>query len=170
MGKQNKLAEAKEWAKNVVDSLEKPIDKGILDLVIVLHAFGITTTMSCEGHVSWGTGGPYVDVEDPKAATIMQEFIRYKKLPTKADKALNERNKLNMKYASVLVKLLDQFYKTHSAAIEDRIILKLQQDIRIQNQGAEINAFRSRVERQWHLKRYQKEFNVFTKFLYTLAS
>lgn len=167
MSKQNKLADAGEWVKTVRDRLEKPIDKGIVDLVIVLRALGITTTMSCEGHPAWGTGGPYVDIEDPKAATLMHKFIRYKKLPPEADKVFEERNKLNMKYAPIVLALLEQFYKTRSVSAEDRIILKLQQDIRIENQGSEINLFRTRAERVKHLKRYQKEFKAFTKFLYT---
>lgn len=167
MSSKNRLAKAKEWAKTVTDRLEKPIDKNIFDLVIALRALGITTTMSCEGHVSWGTGGPYVDVEDPRAATLMHKFIRYKKLPPEADKAFEKRNKLNMKYAPVVLALLEQFYKIRSVSAEDRIILKLQQDIRIENQGAEINFFRTKSEQKKHLKRYQKEFKAFTKFLYT---
>lgn len=48
--------------KATIDKLGKPIDKGIFEGVLALNALGITTDMSCEGHLSYGTGAPYIDV------------------------------------------------------------------------------------------------------------
>jgi hypothetical protein len=166
MNKQSKkITDAREWARGVVDGLAKPIDKGIFETVVAFRAHGLTTTMSCEGHVAWGTGGPYVDLEDPRAAKVMHEFVRYKRLPQRALRAQAKREQLNMKYAEKALLLLEAFYKTRKVKAENRLVLKLLRDIRLQNQGAEINYYRPRKLRAVHLKEYQKEFAAFTKFL-----
>lgn len=46
----------------VTDGLGKPVDAGIKEAVIVLNLSGFGTSASCEGHLAWGVGGPWVDI------------------------------------------------------------------------------------------------------------
>ena len=51
--------EIAEQCAGITDASGKPIDPGIIETVIVLNALDFHTTMSCEGHLEWGTGAPW---------------------------------------------------------------------------------------------------------------
>jgi len=53
--------ETAEKFRKVKDKLGCPIDEGIFETVVALNILGITTTMSCEGHLDHGLPYPWVD-------------------------------------------------------------------------------------------------------------
>jgi len=59
----------------VTDGLGKEIDQGIFDTVVALNVLGIPTRQSCEGHLEWGTGAPWVDIQ-AKSIDTHYEFIQ----------------------------------------------------------------------------------------------
>lgn len=87
----NSSAEEKEKRWNAIerevdritDRLGKPIDQGIRETVIALKANGFGTTSSCEGHLDWGSGYPWVDVESALAESLLKD-ARYQELREKA--------------------------------------------------------------------------------------
>ena len=72
--KQRRLDEARLEVEQIVDALGKPIDEGIKEGIVVLHASGINTTGSCEGHSDRGTGGPYIDVESKELSALWKQM------------------------------------------------------------------------------------------------
>ncbi len=54
-----KLAEVRGYT----DGLGLGLDEGIVDTVAALQLNGFQTSASCEGHVDWGCGAPWVDVQ-----------------------------------------------------------------------------------------------------------
>ena len=57
-----KLEQVKKEVENIKDSLGKPIDPKIKDLIVGLRRWDIETLMSCEGHED-GLKYPWVDVD-----------------------------------------------------------------------------------------------------------
>jgi len=49
----------------LADGLGMGLDDGIKDAVIALQVNGFNTRQSCEGHIDWGCGAPWVDIEAP---------------------------------------------------------------------------------------------------------
>ena len=68
--------ELEEQFKHVTDALGKPIDAGIFQTVVAFNALGVSTIMSCEGHVDHGLPYPWIDVRGNAARSdIPQEEI-----------------------------------------------------------------------------------------------
>ncbi|GHO59181.1 hypothetical protein [Ktedonobacter robiniae] len=74
----------REWGdlfakfSRVTDRLGMPIDTDILEMVVALNALGITTTMSCGGHIDErGFLLPWVDIEkiDPPIRELREQLI-----------------------------------------------------------------------------------------------
>ncbi|MGV8125399.1 MAG: hypothetical protein AB2L14_37110 [Candidatus Xenobiia bacterium LiM19] len=51
----------------LADGLGMGLDDGIKNAVIALQVNGFETRQSCEGHIDWGCGAPWIDIEDPDA-------------------------------------------------------------------------------------------------------
>src|SRR5260370_12997633 len=66
---------------HVTDKLGKGIDTGIMDTVIVLNLLSIHTSQSCEGHLEWGTGSPWVDIRTPGLQEAQRRFQEAMKEP-----------------------------------------------------------------------------------------
>lgn len=63
----------------LTDRLGMPIDKKIRPLVIGLRSLGITTQMSCQGHLGWGCPHPWVDFpiqELPRVERLLRQYNR----------------------------------------------------------------------------------------------
>ncbi len=56
------LRQIEAEVERTADRLGYPIDPGIKGLVVMLKAFGLSTTASCEGHLDHGSPYPWVDV------------------------------------------------------------------------------------------------------------
>ena len=61
----------------ITDGLGKGIDSGIMDTVVSLSVLGVPTRQSCEGHLKWSTGAPWVDVEavGPKVEELEKKLM-----------------------------------------------------------------------------------------------
>jgi hypothetical protein len=84
---------------SITDRLGMPIDDEIFDTVIALNALGITTTMSCAGHITRDEGNvryPWVDfaASDPTIQDLQKE---QEKLHKKADKLQRKLTRLQKK-------------------------------------------------------------------------
>ena len=187
----NQTEKEQQWQKmadhfaHITDKLGKRIDAGILDMVIVLNLLGIHTRQSCEGHLEWGTGSPWVDLEVPglddeeqvvrdalkeaqkqkeqghlSQEDIKQLFQAARQLRTVVKhKHLEGRRKV-MAY-------LAAFYDQRSIPYDVRLIIQAQGmgRSRIESQGADLQDTAPLDDRQQKLQEYQEEMQSFTAFL-----
>jgi hypothetical protein len=169
-----KLKKAEQWATTVTDGLGKPIDAGILRTVAALHALGINTSGSCEGHQKWGIGGPYIDTESVAGGKLRDTIFTYRKkhkfkkrLTLKLEALAEQARKENLKHAVKVLALLEEFYKNRNTTYENRIIMSFwsYDVVRLECQGSEINEGRKGATKLRALRAYQNEFRFFEKFL-----
>lgn len=169
-----KLKKAEQWATTITDGLGKPIDPGILQTVVALHALGLNTSGSCEGHARWGTGGPYIDTESKVGGALRNEIFEYRKknkfkkeLTAKLEAMADQARKENIKHAAKVLALLELFYKNRKTLYEARITMSFwsYNVVRLECQGSEINGSRRGAKKLSALRTYQKEFKDFTRFL-----
>lgn len=153
-----------------------PLDAGILDTVVALRALGIHTTQSCEGHASRGLAGPWVDICDPVGEKVIDRIIEFRRA-TKDKKPLPKnlvslRDKVTpqcFRYSGRILRLVAAFYRQRKTPFENRILLDYAYSgsVRLMCQGTLPNGVAHKSLKTNNLKRYQKEFREFTKFLYT---
>lgn len=62
---QQKWEKTSNETEKVIDGLGYHIDENIKETVTSLNIFDINTSGSCEGHIEWGTGVPWVEIADP---------------------------------------------------------------------------------------------------------
>ena len=63
--KEKRLKEIEKEVEKIRDALGKPIDSGIKETVVVLHALEFPTSLSCEGH----------SAKDPKEIEIKHKSM-----------------------------------------------------------------------------------------------
>jgi hypothetical protein len=100
----------------VSDGLGMPIDDEIFETVVALNAVGITTTMSCAGHITRDEGDiryPWVDFS-ASDATIKDLKKDQEKLRKKADKLQRKLTRLRKKNAES-IRLQSLSKKSHAA-------------------------------------------------------
>ena len=146
------------------DRLGQPIDKGILETVLYLNAFGLSTEASCQGH---GRGkktkrdqhyrGPWVEIYPKEPQT--KNWFKNAKL----------RNKVaaeGLKQQSRALELLAQFYRKHKVGYDTMLIISgIGYGFRVQSAGLEtLNELpAATINRRAVL--YKREMREFTKFL-----
>lgn len=166
-----RLALAIGRVEGVVDGLGHRLDKGIVQAVAMLNELGINTSASCEGHVDWATGGPYIDIT-AKEHTEIKARLRAVK-PGPAQEEEQERLRAEMKLANTLeakkiLPALNEFYKARDTSYERRIGLSFygQGITRLESVGVAFLSAESdpaaKVER---LKEFQSEMRDFSDFL-----
>lgn len=110
--------------RQLKDGFGRPIDANILSTVIALRLTGFQTTMSCSGHSSRNTGGPYVVCVSPKAK---QYEVRRRAIGNTADpqaKRYEQRALIAVaKERQKLYKLLEDFYTSRSASYQQHLIV-----------------------------------------------
>lgn len=114
----------------ITDGIRNGIDEGIIETVVGFNALGIDTRQSCEGHLNWGTGAPWVDVEtiNPKvdeldkkareawevADNLDREHVSEEELRRvfgEAHKARREAKAEHLKMPQKVMTLLEEFYQ-----------------------------------------------------------
>jgi hypothetical protein len=167
----------------MTDGLGKGIDKGIIDTVIGLNVLGITTRQSCEGHVDWGTGAPWVDVEatGPKVEELEQKAREawevaenaerqhatedeLQKVFGEAHRARREERVEHLKVAKKMLTYLDEFYTNRQVPANQRLVLTYHAS-RLESQGAAFQDLAEPDVKQQKLLKYQAEMKAFTEFL-----
>ncbi len=84
------LKEVIKEVKQISDSQETPIEKGIIDLVIGLRRWGIRTIQSCEGHKDDERSYPWVWVPISQARRVCR-LVTWQNRP-KLSKTKKNRN------------------------------------------------------------------------------
>lgn len=60
--RQEKWDNVSNEVKKTIDTLGHHIDENIKETVVALNVYDINTSGSCEGHIDWGTGAPWVEI------------------------------------------------------------------------------------------------------------
>lgn len=183
--KEEKWQKISEQVDQLEDKIGKPIDPGIRETVIILNAFGFSTTQSCEGHLDHAYAGPYVDIDAPDNDELKQirseikrinkeenrKFEEGKKPDLEALKKMHElsdkNNKIVLPIVKTLIGLLWEFYRERNVDYDQ--ILKIDmwplEGARLMSQGTDIQSLDDKNLAQSYLERYQKEMKDFTEFL-----
>jgi hypothetical protein len=176
------------WQQNlekysrISDKRNMPIDAGILQMVVVLNLLDIRTTASCEGHINWGTGAPWIHIraedpngEDQRVTQARQEALRQetlKQLPREEiDRLFSEMHQIaeqaEQKHRRLrLMELLTAFYADRQVPYDIRLsIQNLGVISRLESQGASVIKMYPHSIREQKLLAYQQEMQEFTAFL-----
>jgi hypothetical protein len=170
----------------IQDRLGKGVDEGIKETVVAFQVLGINTIQSCEGHMEWGEGTPWVDVEAPDTRELRQqmhqafdtaenangqEHITYEELDKLFDHAHELRREIkrrNVQEAAKVMGYLAEFYNNRDVPLDRRLILNtsaLSGSTRIESQGGVFQETASAEIKQQKLAEYQEEMRAFTEFL-----
>lgn len=173
----------------ITDALDEPIDPDILQLVVGLNALDIATSSSCAGHLDHGTYAPYVDVEaaidreEERAArqallAAQQEEERAQLSQEEIDKHYQDATELQQQAAhphlalrARLSEYLTRFYAQRHVSFNQHLVIQgeVLQNIgcamRLESQGAGLQAIATPEERAQNLAVYQQEMRMFAAFL-----
>ncbi len=177
--KQIHWQEITEKVDRIVDKLNLPVDDGIKESIISLHAFGFHTTASCEGHDAHATDAPYIDIETEEVEAIEIRLRELKKkaegqseviveqLKAESHEIILELERKNLEERKKIIGYLDEFYKDREVSYETRLVVqgKARGWSRLESQGTDIQEIRSEEEKKTKLKEYQEEMWAFTEFL-----
>lgn len=154
--------------QGLTDKLGMGVDGEIAETVTAMRLIGLTTRMSCGGHLDRITGGPYVtfiaqgaEVYRKKCAAIANpKDMQYKEFVEKAFvENLNEQAKL---YA-----LLERFYEKRPTPFLQRLTLRTMgfSTFKLDCQGADLAYISSPLAREELLEGHRREMREFTEFL-----
>jgi hypothetical protein len=153
----------------VGDRLRKRIDEKIKDAIIALNLLGINTTASCEGHIDWATGGPYIDVEALGTGELKKALKkeREEKNEEKEDEILDEITHKNLEERKKLIPYFEEFYQGREVSFSNRLIIQslARGWSRIENQGVDLQKLEAPEIKEQKLQEFQKEMADFTEFL-----
>ena len=143
-----------EELEEIGDSLNKGIDEGIKETVAVFNLMGLNTYASCEGHLNWGMGAPWVGVqaedepderfmgekkniekiakkygityEDVKQANNKEAWVEAVKTSSESEEMPEYKDwrKENEKLWEKAQEFLDEFYKDRNAPADSRLVIE----------------------------------------------
>lgn len=168
----------------VTDAKGKPIDPGILEAVVALNALNISTSGSCEGHLEWGTGAPWIDIrapgiqeEDRQAGLALTDARRQRDLQQlpleeiakRMSAALELKKRVELKHLaerSKAMSYLTIFYQNRHVPY-DRLLIAhgAVGQTRLESQGAGLLPLLTLEQRRQKLAEYQEEMHAFACFL-----
>jgi hypothetical protein len=162
--------------RKVTDRLGCPIDAGIFDTVVALNILGITTRMSCEGHLDHGLSHPWIDVHlseptdfyTPEMMQMSEDISKtkvrlYESYTPEMRQSQEEWERMRSGERLKLFSILSEFYRGRVVSF-DRIIT-IDMRGRIQSQGGDYLSLLPESERVLRMKEYQQEMADFTVFL-----
>lgn len=85
--KESAWEEQKKEVENWRDVHGEPIESGIRETIVALHAMGLSTSSSCEGHSDHGVPAPWVHIEAPNEPE--ERFIGEKEILQKIAEKYN---------------------------------------------------------------------------------
>src|SRR5579859_979488 len=149
---------AKAEAFRLVDRLGEPLDKKILIAVTALRAYGLNTTASCQGHLSWGEPAPWIDI----GVTIHPPNSRTKATQLSGPKVKSARSlrRTNLLSQERLLALLEAFYQSHAVPADVHLVvipIGIFGGFRLTNQGAAIQSLHSNQGKKKKLTQFQME-------------
>ncbi len=184
MEKQQHWQRAIDQYQRIVDGQRMPIDTGILETVVALNLLGLKTVASCEGHLSWGRGAPWVhiradDTQREDALVVLRRREIQQQIETQS-LSKDETNRLyadfhqlekqaEIKHVLLRQKLLEAlalFYEDRQVPYDQRLSI---QDLgvisRLESQGVSVLPGCVPEVKQQKLIAYQEEMRAFTVFL-----
>jgi len=161
-----------------------PIDKGIFDAVVALNVFGISTSMSCEGHLDRGRAAPWIRfhpkgpdqlLTQVKEATDQLERAKAEHAPTEEiEKWTRELFRLS-KEADItcfqepkrVMDYLEVFYRDRHVPYDRQLVLKVDSfgKSTLTIHGEPFQPLHPLEVRAQNLTNYQEEMQMFTAFL-----
>lgn len=168
---QERVSRSLERVARIRDGLGHRVDPGIALAVGMLNELGVTTSASCEGHVGWATGGPYIDVVSPQYWDMKPKHREMKKNPELEEQADILRDEIKLANAvegRKLLPILNDFYQNRTASYETRLGLTFYGDAitRIESVGvAFLDAEPDSGVRVRLLRDFQAEMRAFSDFL-----
>lgn len=166
----------------ITDKLEKPVDEGIKETVIVLNLLGYTTVQSCEGHTERGVSGPWVDIVPGGIETLIQRRHQMiaRVVEARKQKQLEEEDighvlreideaarEPMIQLAEKLLACLTVFYQEHQAPYDSILMFRrLDLGYRLECYGTSLQSGVPALPRHnERLPQYQEEMRAFTTFL-----
>ncbi len=173
------------FVSQMTDKLGEHVDAGIAETVVFLNLLGIPTSGSCEGHMTHGTGAPWVDIEDTSISVQTEEATRLFGLAKECkqqqghmteevlhlfEQAHQARLAIKKKHITIrlrLLGLLAAFYEQRRVPFERQLIIQSRSDgkSRLESQGADMQEVLELSVRQQKLADFQQEMQDFTTFL-----
>jgi hypothetical protein len=181
ISKNQRWQEMHDRVMQMKDNLGKGVDAGIVDTVIVLNLLGLSTVMSCEGHMEGASGAPWVDIEDSEANKQIQKITHMFQEARAAhargflsehlfDAAHQIRLEAMKKQLILRQKLMDYlaaFYTYRQVPYDVRLVIQSRAAgrSRLESQGADFQEIASPEIRKQKLQVYHEEMSAFTIFL-----
>jgi hypothetical protein len=155
---EKELRMIREKIDKITDRLGMPIEEGIKETVVMLNAFGLRTSQSCEGHIDRKPiGGPSVLIK-PKEPEV-KEWYEDEKLREKMEKQ-------RIYFKRKMVNLLNIFYQKRKVSWDVRLGLRdIAYGFTLENNGSALLEVLEEKEKQKKFQRYKKEMADFTQFL-----
>ncbi|GCE28601.1 hypothetical protein KDA_40850 [Dictyobacter alpinus] len=190
MSKQPSTTLATRWheiatqLEKATDALGRPIDPGIMELVVALNVLGILTDSSCEGHLEHGHAAPWVDFYAPGTESVrrqasdanraLREAEEREDAPEVIQELVNEVFRLARteqvtyyKGAWLVHQALEAFYDQHPSPYDQQLYLHSDSfgHSRLQPHGIDYQPQHTREVQATKLAQYQQEVQDFTQFL-----
>ena len=168
----------------VTDKLGMPIDKGIFETVVALNALGISTSMSCEGHLGHGRAAPWIRFhahemdqlhalakeatdqwQQAKATHASAEEIE--KWASEAFRLSREANTTCFQEPKRVMGFLEDFYSDRHVPYDRQLMLKVDSfgNSTLTVHGEPFQPLHPLDVRAQNLERYQEEMQMFAAFL-----
>lgn len=160
--------EALRKVRHLTDGLGMPVDREIVETVAILRLMDLNTTMSCAGHLSRITNGPYIiftslqarGYEAKRREVVDSASAEYKRLVRKSIK-------LNLLERQKLLPYLEHFYEHRNVSYGQRLTIRslgYSSNI-LYCQGADMAHLSDRAEKRKILNRNRAELDAFASFL-----
>jgi len=168
----------------VTDKLGMPIDQGIFDTVVALNVLGISTSMSCEGHLNHGRAAPWIrfhakgidqlraqakeatnQCQRTKAECAPAEEIE--KWASEAFRLSREANTTCFQEPKRVMDYLGVFYCDRHVPYDRQLLLKVDSfgNSTLTVHGEPFQPLQILEVRAQNLTKYQEEMQMFTAFL-----
>lgn len=152
---------------SVTDGLGLGLDKDIKETIAALNLLGVNTSASCEGHPKWGLPYPWVDIQTPKGYDLSAKAFKFKAGSKEFKKIVDKITILNVKESKKMLEILNKYYKNYSTDYNNILVISSQGwgSGRLQPNASILAEMDKTPNRLKLLKIYQKEMQLFTKFL-----
>ena len=161
--KEVKLNIIRERVNEIADALNKPIDEGIKEAVVMFNVFGLRTTASCEGHPR----APRTKERQPAIAPWIDVGPEEPDKPDwTEDEELREKvYRKTREYKRKAMGLLGEFYERRKVPYDAMLGYGAGYWFRMESYGVEFLGDLPEAERLEKYKLYKKEMDDFAEFL-----
>lgn len=152
--------------RTLTDALGNDMDASITPAVVALRLLGFHTIASCGGHLDRHTGGPYVLIEVPEAATLAQKA---QKIDDENPDYLVLRHQADLARATALRRVCDwlrAFYDERAVDHDNRIVAhSMPWFLILMEPSSDLILTMDRSEARRFLNANRREFEDFASFV-----